>query len=148
MARETILQKIRSLLALEVDQRGKPEGTLASQMARKMMRKYAVSSDELQGRREAPRHDYRTRQRERDYEPHREQDFDLWESGGPFEIKPSDVVWTKHDQHIYQQIRSIIDQDSSLCTVVGYQCTACFWFSQDLQGAPYCGFFDSYLEDE
>ncbi len=134
MAREATLQKIRSLLDLEADQKGKPEGTLAGQMARKMMSKYAVSSEELTLRKQSSRHV------QQDYDP----PTDFWPPKQPQE---EDWAWTEKDQYLYAQIRAIIDQDSVICTAVGHQCTTCHWFGQDLQGYPYCGYFESYLED-
>jgi len=135
MARKAIVQKIRSLLALEADQKGKPEGTLAGQMARKMMRKYAVSSGELSERKQPSRY------AQEDYDIPK----DFWKPNPQHE---EDFVWTERDQYLYQQIRSIIEQDVGICMAVGNQCSACFWFNLDLQGFPYCSYFDSYLEYE
>lgn len=142
--RQSLIAKIRSLQALKADQKGMPEGTLAGQLAQKLIRKYAVSSQEIQDYREPER----APQRKRPYEPYREPgwQWEQWETNEP--SLSEDAVWTAGDQHIYQHIRNIIYKEHNLCTTVNFRCRGCFWYGSDLYGYPYCGFFDSHLEEQ
>lgn len=161
-----ILQKVKSLLALANDQAGKPEGTLAAQLAKDIIDKYNIHTDELQYQ-QASNLNYQpqTQQSNDDYQPYppyapswqawretEDQQRHTWQQPNqapyyrdPLPVRQQDI-WTAQDQYIYEYICTLINNHDAICNAVNRDCSTCFWYECDADDFPFCGYFEQHLD--